>query len=576
MNRDRVLIILALLVFTSAVYAQVRHHEFVDFDDLVGIVHNEDLDVDSIPDAFRKAIHARIVHNWIPLTVLSLQLDRALWGKEATGMLLTNVALHAAASVLLFLALASMTRAVGASAFVAAVFAVHPLHVESVAWASERKDVLSGFFWMAMLLAWARYANQGSRSAYAAALIAFILGLLSKPMIVTAPFVLLLLDFWPLKRLDRRAFVEKIPMFVLVAVVCWITVAVQYEEGAARFGASIPLAARLFNAVDSYMIYLVKSFWPTQLAPFYVHPMNTLPFIRVAGGGALLAGITAAVVVFRHKRPYLLTGWLWFAGTLVPVIGIVQVGSQARADRYMYVPLIGLTLAVAWASVDTLRGRLGTQALSVAGSAAVLALAAVSWVQVGYWSDSVTLFTRDLVVEPDSYYAHKVLATLRLREEQLEQAEFHYERVFELNPDEGRANMVRFHLGMAYIAVQQGNSQEAINRYRAALRVDPEHGRANGQLGIALTATERGEDAIPHLERAIAEYPDQAPLHLALGVAHASRGRFDAATLAIQAAIRAAQASGQTQLIPRLEAQRAHYQALAKPEPALVRPGAVD
>jgi tetratricopeptide (TPR) repeat protein len=521
----RAAIALGLVAACFAVYAEVRHHEFVDYDDYKGILHRQELEVASLREALAVALSPHHA-NWVPLSTLSHQLDRRLYGVAPAGHLLTNVALHALASAVLFLALAAMTGATGRSAFVAAVFAVHPLHVESVAWASERKDVLCGLFWMLTLAAHAGQARHpGSLGRRALVLLCLTLALLAKPVAVTLPCVLLLLDYWPLARLSRRTLVEKLPMFVLVAALCAVTLAVQRGGGSLEFGAGIPLAARVANAVDASAIYVLKSFWPSQLAAFYPHPGEGLSPLRVALAALLLAAASAAAVALRRTRPWLLVGWLWFLGTLVPVLGLVQVGLQARADRYTYLPQTGLAIALAWQACDLWRGRAARRVLAALALFCVLALGAAARLQVATWRDSNTLFERMLAVSPEAYPAHAGLAKLHLAAGRLEQAERHYERAFAADPGRGRANLVLFQLGMAELASGRGARDEALRRLRRAVEVDPDGSRARLLLGTALLRAGRREEARQQLEAALTASPPQPAAHLALASLSSVEGR---------------------------------------------------
>jgi hypothetical protein len=310
--------------------------------------------------------------------------------------------------VLLFLALARMTGALGCSAFVAAVFAVHPLHVESVAWATERKDVLAGFFFSLTLLAYARFAERpDSKRSYALVLAALACALLSKPTAVTLPLVLLLLDFWPLGRLSwaasaRRVWLEKLPMLALALAAALVTLLVQRSGGGMEFADRVlPLGVRLWNALDSYGVYLAQTVWPAGLSVFYPHPVEGISQGRALVSGALLVAVTAGALALARRAPYLLVGWLWFLITLIPMIGIVQVGVQAHADRYMYLPLQGLSIALAWGAVDLLgRSPQRRRALAIAGAVAVGVLAIAAHRQVAIWRDSLTLFGRAVALDP--------------------------------------------------------------------------------------------------------------------------------------------------------------------------------
>jgi tetratricopeptide (TPR) repeat protein len=429
-----------LVIATFAAYAGVREHRFVDVDDFPMIVHNPDLRAASPGEAVAKAFRARALGNWTPLSVLSLQASQAAHGLDPPAYLLTNVALHAAAAVLLFLALARMTGAPWPSAFTAGVFALHPLHVESVAWAAMRKDSLMGLFWMLTLLAHARHAERPSRGRYAAVLLGLVAALMSKPVAVTLPCVLLLLDAWPLGRLGRPgearlAWLEKLPMLLPVAGVCAITLLWQDESNALPDLAKLPLRTRLANAVDAYAAYVRSALWPRGLNFLYPHPAGGPPAGRVALEAAVLLALSAGALAQRRSRPYLAVGWLWFLGTLVPTIGLVQAGVQARADRYTYLPLVGLTLAVAWGAAGlSSRGGAARRALAVLAGGSLLALAVCTSLQVRHWRDAVALHTRSVQVQPDNALEHYRLAHALLRDDRPREAIPHLERTAALAP----------------------------------------------------------------------------------------------------------------------------------------------
>jgi tetratricopeptide (TPR) repeat protein len=529
----------ALAALTLAVFVQVRHHDFVDYDDYVYVGHNPHVTSGLSWQNAKEAFSVPYKVQWTPLSRISLQLDYEIHGDDATGYLLTNVALHTLSTLLLFFALANMTGAVWRSAFVAAVFAVHPLHVESVAWTSERKDVLSALFFMLTLAAYARYtARKASKVGYALVLVCLTLGLIAKATLVTLPCVLLLLDYWPLARLGRRAVLEKLPLLVPAAAVGAATLLIQHSAGATWYGETIAFDARVLNAVDSYLIYIAKSFWPSGLAAFYPHPFDTLQPAQVAAEGILLLAVTGVVVALRRSRPYLLVGWFWYVGMLVPVIGLVQVGLQARADRYMYLPLIGLSIALAWGAADLAQGRLARRVLAVGGAGALMALAIAAWVQVGYWRDSFTLFEHALAVTPDSHDAHKQLAVLHLRAENFEQAEHHYTRVFELAPETGRSDLVRFNIGMGHALSKRHEFDAALAHYREAVRVDPNNGRANGILGLVLVYSDRAFEARPYLEVALRGQPGSAQLQAAMASVASAEGNLAEAVAYNREAIR--------------------------------------
>jgi tetratricopeptide (TPR) repeat protein len=540
---SRSLIALGLVAIALGVFLPARHHDFVNLDDGVYIVRNDHLDegltLQTLVDDFTTPRLA----NWAPLTHLSFHVNHAVHGKQPGGYILTNVALHVLATLLLFLALERMTRRTWPSAFVAAVFAIHPLHVESVVWVSERKSALAGFFWMAGLAAYARYAERpGSACRYASVLSCLTLGLLSKAILVTFPFALLLLDYWPLDRMSRRAVLEKIPMLVLVLAACVLTLWAQRAGGAMAFSdaADIAPGLRLRNAVSSYVAYVFQSAFPVGLTALYPHPREGLPLWRAAAAAAALVLVTAAVVWPGRARRYLAVGWFWYLGTLVPMIGLVQVGTQARADRYMYVPLVGLAIMVAWGVPDVLarKRRHGPLLLAGAGAASIAALALAARVQVGHWRSSETLFERNVAVEPRSFRGHASIALVRVEQERFEEAEFHFEEAFRLWPRDHRAPLVQFHLMMAQRAREGGDDAAAIARYESVLELDPDHARAHGLLGIALVRRGNHARGRPHLERALASGTAGASAHASMAVVLAASGREDEAVRSYRAALR--------------------------------------
>ncbi len=530
---------LLLVAATAAVYQDVRRHDFVDLDDLPYVLENRDLRVSSPVEALRVAFTSTSQVNWTPLTVLSLQVDRALYGDRAPGYLLGNVALHAASAVLLFFALRRLSGDTGPSAFAAGVFALHPLHVESVAWVAQRKDTLSGLFWMLGLLAHARQAEQPTRARQALVALAFCGGLLAKPVVVTLPFVLLLLDYWPLGRLGtaagrRRAVLEKLPLLaplVAVAVLTWLLQAQVDAMPDARLG----LAARVANAVDAYAVYLRQTFWPSGLAVFYPHPGVGIAAARVAAAAALLAAITAASLLLARTRPYLLVGWLWYLGVLVPTIGLVQVGSQAHADRYTYLPMIGLAIAVGWGARDLVGGsRAGRAWATAAGAVSLLALGATAALQVTHWRNAVTLHEHAVAVTRDNPAERLRLARALRLAGRPEQALLHLERAVALAP-----SLVASCVDLADLQAQLGRVESAVDTYRSCLRRAPDRPLIHANLGLALLRLEQYRLAKRHLKQALllqaeraqagARGPELTRPHLALVEAHVSLGELDRA-----------------------------------------------
>jgi tetratricopeptide (TPR) repeat protein len=521
--------------------------------------------------------------NWHPLTWLSHMLDCQLFGPHPGWHHFPNLLLHCAAVWLLFVVLNRMTKSIWASAFAAALFGVHPLHVESVAWIAERKDVLSTFFGFLTLLAYVRYTERPVAGRYWIVAILLALGLMAKPMLVTWPCLMLLLDYWPLGRFGQvkyeqeralqtwwRLIREKLPLIALAAASSVMTILAQRRGGAVASSALIPLDARLSNALITYVCYLGKTVWPAGLAVYYPHSYQAAPGLHVAGAVLLLAAVTAAAIQARRTRPYLIVGWLWYVGALVPVIGLVQVGSQAMADRYTYVPLVGIFVMIAWGIGDSVHPtRVQRAILGGVGGACIGALMAVTWLQVGYWRDSVTLFERALKVTSDNAPAHAFLARTLYVGGRHEEAVVHYTEAARLQPNdlgtvynlglalylEGRVEQAisrfthalrikpdhaatHFYLGSAL--AQTGRFAEAIAHSKAALRINPGLKRAHHDLGVALAGTGRYEDAIHHFEQWLDVDPDSADTHFSLGDACLSLGQPEQAALHYITAVRTA------------------------------------
>jgi len=550
----------ALVLATIAVYAPVRHHEFLAWDDDIYVTRNPNLERPLDAEAVARAFREPYESNWIPLTWLSLHVDRALFGADPGAFHLVNLGLHALGALLLFAALARMTGAPGRSFAVAAVFAVHPLHVESVAWVAERKDVLAGVFFGAVLLLWARYAERPGALRYAAVAAALAAGLLAKPVLAPVPLLLLLLDSWPLRRLAgrrrvRRALLEKLPLLALSAAAGAAAYAAQSAAGSVA--RTIPLDARIANALRAIPAYVGQAVWPRDLAFFYPHPEPELLAPATLAAGACVLAVTALTVWQARARPHLLVGWLWFTGLLLPVLGLVQVGLQARADRYTYLPLAGLALALVWElGARWPRARVARAAGAAAGGTALLALAIVARAQVHVWSDSRTLFAHAVEVTEDNYLAHRKLADTLLAEGELEGAEAHYEKALALRPrwvdahvglaevlrERGRADAARARLRLALslapdsadaharlgrALLEEGDAGRALVHLRRALRAGAglEEADVRSLLGAALLRTGRAGEAVVHLEAAVAERPRSADLRASLGMALVAAGR---------------------------------------------------
>ncbi len=565
--RADVAVCMALALLTVVGYLPVARHDFVNFDDPDYVTENPIVQAGLTRAGVAWAFTARHSFNWHPITWLSHMLDCQLLGLEAAGHHLANLAWHVVNTCLLFLVLHRMTEApprkatIWQCAFVAALFAVHPLHVESVAWVSERKDLLSTFFWLATMWFYWRYTRRpASRVRYALVLVSLVLGLMAKPMLVTLPFVLLLLDYWPLGRWHpagwvagakasgrapaTRMVIEKLPMFGLAVLSSAITYWAQQTGGAVQTLEARPFAGRCANAIISYAVYIGQSIRPTRLACFYPYWVND-PDSRGRVIGWLAAScvllVTVSVVAVREstRRPYLLVGWLWYVGTLVPVIGLVQVGDQAHADRYTYVPLIGLFIMAAWGVPELLpRRRWNAVALWAIGAAVVACSLAITWRQVGYWRDGVTLFSRAVAVTERNYHAEANLGSALLAVGDLEGAKKHSAAAVVLNPD--------FHvarLNLATVLSQQGDLAGAAENARAALANNPSLAEAQAVLAEVARRQGRPREARERLEQALKMKPrlgDRADVQFALGDVAAELGEHDAAIAYYEQALRIA------------------------------------
>lgn len=500
---------LGLVLLAAVTFAPLAgtRYAFINADDKDYVTDNPHvrggLTVENVLWAFT-SFHA---HNWHPLTWLSLQCDQQFLGGTAAAFHRTNLALHLLNMLLLFLALEMMTGCWGRSAFVAALFGVHPLHVESVAWVSERKDVLSGLFWMLTLCAYAWYVRHPSPGRYALVLVSFGLGLLAKPMLVTLPCVLLLLDLWPLRRLAigwKRLAAEKIPLLLLSAAASIVTMQAQHRivKGPEEF----PLPIRVGNAVVSYWRYLRKTVWPSDLAIFYPHPGPLLSPLAAAIGALGLVAATVLAVRACHTRPYVTVGWLWYLGVLVPVIGLVQVGNQALADRYTYIPLIGLFVILAWGMVDFARRRGWPAALPASlGAAGIAACAVLTRVQLSYWQDGVKLWQHTVEVTAPHAISHFYLGDALQAAARDAEALPEYRQALGLAPHYPDA-----HRRMGEILESEGKLDEAYAEYLAELGQNPFSATAHVGLGRLDERAARLRRAYRHYEAALSLEDDRA------------------------------------------------------------------
>jgi tetratricopeptide (TPR) repeat protein len=563
-----ILICLGLAAITFGAFGRACVNGFVDLDDPVYVTENRavqsGLNIASIGWAFT-AGHAS---NWHPLTWVSLELDHQFFGLKPWGYHLTSVLLHAVSSVLLFLALWRMTGALWRSAAVAALFAWHPLHVESVAWVAERKDVLCGLFWMLTLLEYTRYVKAPGISGYLLVTLWYVAALLSKPMAVTLPFVLLLLDYWPLRRFRfagreeplpigkrklnggativswRRLIVEKLPWIGLAAASSAVTLYVQDISGAVRSFAHLPLQERVTNALAALFVYTRKVFFPFDLAAFYPYHHSSRILCEAGLGTALLMVFCWYALKELHRRPYIAVGGLWYLGTLVPVIGLVQVGNQALADRYTYIPLIGLFIILAWGLYDVSQGWAHrTGCLVSVATAALLVCLATTWIQIGYWHDERTLWEHAFRVTSDNYVAHNNRGVALLREaqtlsgparlEKLAGAERHLAEAVHIEPAYAKAQT-----NLATIFDQEGNADKAMRALAASLRLDPNQEWANYLMATLLAKQGRLDYAVEHFQAALALNPKNAQAHNELGKVLARQEKLDGATEQFREAVR--------------------------------------
>ena len=536
MRRDLALIVFLVLV-TLAVYGQVVDHAFVNFDDNEYVYENPHVQRGLTGKGFGWALTTTRTGNWHPVTWLSHMIDCELFGLTAGCHHLVNVFLHILNSVLLYLVLRCMTGEVWRSAMVAAMFALHPLHVESVAWISERKDVLSTLFFMLTLWAYGRYAASPSRMRYGLVLGFLAWGLMAKPMLVTLPFVLLLLDFWPLGRFQpggtrSRLVVEKLPLLALAAASSVATFVAQRQEGAMSLTYVVPFMDRIANALVTYVAYMGKMLWPGHLAVFYPY-RDALPTGLWVGAALVLAGITVLAGWAGRRRRYLAVGWLWYLGTLVPVIGFVQVGAQSMADRYTYVPLIGLFVMVVWTLGDVAarwrHARIGIAALA---GAAILGCVGATWIQVGHWRSGITLFEHTLKVTKNNALAHTNLGAALKEAGRENEAIRQYREALRIDPDHANAHV---NLGIALMG--QGEEDQAITHYREAVRIRPGFAQAHNQLGIALAQRGEIDEAVSHYREAVRARSDFARAHSNLGAALMARGNTDEAITCLRLAV---------------------------------------
>ena len=577
-NQLSALICLALALVTTALYWPITHHNFVNFDDDDYITNNSHVQAGLTWAGVIWAFQSGAAANWHPLTWLSHMLDCQLYGLNPGGHHSTNLLFHVANTLLLFLLLRQLTGALWRSAFVAALFAWHPLHVESVAWAAERKDVLSAFFWMLALMAYTRYAQKRSRvegrgsrenSAvpaldsrlwtldYGLALLFFACGLMSKPMVVTLPFVLLLLDFWPLNRFSSfqfqissseepstlnhqpstesafRLIYEKLPFFALTLAASVVTYFVQTSGRTLWLPAERPFSSRVANALWAYERYISKTFWPADLSIFYPYPHHWPAGLVI--GAALLLAIWSGLLIWRARQnPCLFVGWFWFLGTLIPTIGLVQVGSQSMADRYMYIPSVGLFILVVWGFNDFLNWRPHWRRITTfAGGVALAGCLVGTEIQLSYWQNSIKLFRHAIEVTTDNFVAYtclgETLNDLGLKKE----AMMLCAEAARIAPN---SPVAQYNFGMALL--QNNRLDEALAHLDAAARLAPHNSEVQYNLGLFLLLHNKPDEAASHFAATLVERPDFAEAHCHLAQALSQQHKFKEAIFHYREALR--------------------------------------
>jgi tetratricopeptide (TPR) repeat protein len=594
-HKNSYLLIYALLILvTLVVFWPVLNCEFVRYDDDKYVTENPNVKRGISRESVIWAFTSPHFHMWHPLTSLTHLLDYQLFGLNPAWHHLTNLLLHIGSTLLLFAVLQRMTGAVWPSFFVAIAFAIHPLNVESVAWVAERKNVLSGFFWILTLAAYVPYARRPGIGRFLLVVLVFALATMTKPMVVTLPFALLLLDYWPLGRLQLRRqskeqdlsqpesvqagpqgppawrlLAEKIPLFILSIVLSIITFIVQQRGGTVSGLGNVPLKYRVANALVSYETYIRKMIWPSRLAVFYPHPFDKLPMWQVAASALLLLAVSIAVFWVARRRKYLAVGWLWFLGTLVPVIGLVQVGAQAMADRYAYLPFIGLFIMIAWGFQDlSANRRYRKMALAALALAVLLALSICTRLQLRHWRNNKALFEHAINVTGDNFVMNNNYANILKKIGQVEEAIDYFYKALRIRPnspeiynnlgnalrrldriDEAiksykkalklRPNFAEAHYNLAIELGRQGKNDEAIGEYREALRFRPDNVDTLSNLGFALAQKGNLHEAIEYYRKAIELGPDNIIARGRLGLALAGVDKLDEAIEQFQIVLKA-------------------------------------
>ncbi len=534
------IVCLLLAVVTLALYNPVNRHPFVNYDDDRYVVNNPHVRQGLTVDTFTWALTSTEQANWHPLTWMSHALDCSLFRLNPAGHHFTSILLHVVNVILLFLLLIWATNRFGPSLFAAALFALHPINVESVAWVAERKNVLCTMFFFLALWAYGRYVRKPSYGRYLAVAGLFICGLASKPMVITLPFVLLLLDYWPLTRIRgvneeegktstlpwSRLVIEKVPLFALSAASAVITMQAQQAGGAIRTTAEVSFGARIATAIWAYAMYLWKMIWPARLAPLYPHPGDSLAAWQVLVAALVLIAITALVLKYRGRR-YLVVGWLWFLGTLVPVIGLVQVGEAAMADRYAYIPLIGIFVMIAFGVADWAGSKQLGFWPAIPAAAVIVALAITTHHQIGYWQSNYDLWSHTLAVTQNNFVAENNLGGALILQDREEEAHPHFEAAARINPKDPMS-----HANLGIYFQKHGQMREAIAEYQTAVSLTSDPGllaQTYANLGGAHRALGDDDQAHKDFEQSLRFNPHQYNAWFGLGLLAQKQGKLDEA-----------------------------------------------
>ncbi|MEA3428021.1 MAG: tetratricopeptide repeat protein [Thermodesulfobacteriota bacterium] len=549
-HHHKILTVCLLLILTILItFWQVKNFDFVNFDDQVYVTANPKVQSGLTIDGVVWAFTTFCAGNWHPLTWLSHMLDCELYGLNPMGHHWTSLQIHLTNTLLLFFILQYMTRAIWKSAFVAALFALHPLHVESVAWVSERKDVLSTFFGMLTILAYIRYVKKRNFFRYFLVFILLSLGLMAKPMLVTLPFVLLLLDFWPLERLKysfyhqssnfqslnlSRLIWEKVPFFIPVAISSLLTILAQKEVGALYTFEALPVKVRIANAFVSYASYIIKTIWPQNVAVFYPHPLGISSLWYVFLAAFAIAGISFFSIRLFKQHPYVAVGWFWYLGTLIPVIGLIQVGAQSMADRYTYIPLTGLFIIAAWGIPDLLKKWHYNRIILVIFSIIIIfAFSTRSYFQIGHWKNSTAVFENAIKITNYNWLACNNLGLALMCNGKAEESVFYFKKALRIRP-----NYLKLYDNLGVALFQLGKLEEALSYYSKALEIDPEHAGIHKHTAMILATQGKLEKALQHYTKALLIDPELADAHYELANVLTTQEKLEKAKFQYKEAIK--------------------------------------